>query len=144
LLIEAEARSEITLDASKSYGPDGDELSFNCYQYKEPTTAQSHIHCAVAPDVEFNHVALEGNQSRSIANVTLLPPDTSAVNIFTGQALNKGQALHFILEVKDNGSPSLATYKRVVVQVTNRDLRGGKRKSIIPSPRHLGILLSKH
>ncbi|KAL2840300.1 hypothetical protein BJY01DRAFT_257429 [Aspergillus pseudoustus] len=125
--IEVEAGAQITLDASKSYDPDGDDLTFRWFQYKEATSAQSHIHWAIVPDVEF--VLAEGTPSGAVVDVTIPGPETTAVDILTGQALEKGQALHFILEVKDKGTPSLITYKRVVAQVTNRELRGAKGKA---------------
>jgi hypothetical protein len=30
-----------------------------------------------------------------------------------------------ILEVTDDGTPNLTSYRRVLIQVTNKDLRGG-------------------
>ncbi|GAM39537.1 hypothetical protein TCE0_034f11168 [Talaromyces pinophilus] len=135
LWIEAEAGGEITLDASKSYDPDGDELSFNWFQYKEPTTAQSLIHWPQVADVEF----IPMGKQQSVVKVKLPPPETAAVDILNGVALEKGQTLHFILELKDNGTPSLTTYKRVVVQVTNRQLRGGSGKTFDTITEALGL-----
>lgn len=134
LWIEAEAGTEITLDASKSYDPDGDELSFNWFQYKEPTSAQSLIHWTQVPDVEFFPV----EKQKSIVKVKLPPPQISAVDILNGVALEKGQTLHFILEVKDNGTPSITTYKRVVVQLTNRHLQGASGKAFDTITEALG------
>jgi hypothetical protein len=37
----------------------------------------------------------------------------------------KGQLLHLVLEVKDNGSPALISYRRVIIQTTNEKLLGG-------------------
>jgi hypothetical protein len=37
----------------------------------------------------------------------------------------QGQLLHLILEVTDNGTPPLTTYRRVLIQATNKDLKGG-------------------
>lgn len=44
--------------------------------------------------------------------------EVSAVDILTGRALKKGQ-LYFIFEVEGAELPTLTTYKRVVVRVTN-------------------------
>jgi hypothetical protein len=43
----------------------------------------------------------------------------------SGKAVERGQLLHLILEVTDDGTPSLTSYRRVLIQVTNRELRGG-------------------
>jgi hypothetical protein len=37
----------------------------------------------------------------------------------------QGQLLHLILEVTDDGTPSLTSYRRVLIQATNKELRGG-------------------
>lgn len=37
----------------------------------------------------------------------------------------KGQVLHVILEVTDSGTPSLMSYRRVVIQATNKELKVG-------------------
>jgi hypothetical protein len=127
-LLDVEAGTEMILDASKSYDPDGDELTFNWFQYKEATTAQSRIHWPKVAEIVFEPVEKEGSPKGAIVKVQLPSPETCAVEILTGTALEKGQELHLILEVKDNGTPSLITYKRVVVQITNHELRGGSGK----------------
>ena len=121
--IEAEAGEEITLDASQSYDPDADELTFSWVQYKEPSTAQSEIHWHTVPDVEF---AMK--PSGPVVRIKLPPPESCAVNILTGKALETGQLLHIILQVTDNGTPNLTTFKRILVQVTNFQFRGGQSK----------------
>ena len=118
--IEAEAGSTITLDASESYDPDGDDMTFRWTQYKEATTAQSEVHWHVVPDVEFEPVDPTGK----VVKVQLPAAEACAVNMLTGEALEKGQVLHFVLRVEDSGLPTLTTYKRVVVQITNKSGRG--------------------
>ncbi len=121
--LEAEAGTEITLDASETYDPDGDELTFGWFQYKEPTAAQSEIHWPKVTDVIFLP-----KPSSPVVTVKLPAPEDSAVDILTGKTLEKGQILHLILQVTDSGTPSLTTYKRVLVQVTNRQSAGGQSK----------------
>jgi hypothetical protein len=57
LMLEAEA--EVILDASQSYDPDGDRLSFEWFHYTEITHAQSPIYWHV-PDIEVQSLE-EGN-----------------------------------------------------------------------------------
>jgi hypothetical protein len=119
--VGAEANTEITLDASESYDPDADELIFSWFQYKEPTSAQSHIHWHKIPDVKF-----APQPSGPVVKVKLPSPEDCAVDILNGNALEKGQVLHLILQVTDNGTPSLTTYKRILVQITNHQSIGGR------------------
>lgn len=123
LLMDAEAGSEISLDASRSYDPDGDELVFKWFYYKDVTRAHAHVHWFV-PDIEIRPVDKEGK----IVKITLPPPEISAADKVTGKALAKGMLHHFILQITDKGSPPLTTYKRVVVQTTNDKLLGGSGK----------------
>lgn len=139
--VDAEAGSELVLDASRSYSPDSEDgsgLTFEWYHYKEPTTTGSLVHWPSVPDVEFVPVTSDSSggarkttEPGAVVRVTIPPPQTCAVDILTGQPLEKGQLLHFILTVQ--GSPStspaalrMTTYKRVVVQVTNHARRGGR------------------
>jgi len=127
--IDAEAGSDITLDASSSYDPDdesagADALEFSWMHYKEPTQTDSLVHWVTVPDVTFTPT-----DKSSIFKITVPPPEACAIGILTGEPLEKGQVLHFILTVRDNGNGTphrLTTYKRVVVQVTNHQKRGGR------------------
>jgi hypothetical protein len=125
LYIDAEADSEILLDASESYDPDGDELTFLWSHYKDVTATQWWVDAEVM-DVEFKKM----NQAGSIVKVKLPQPEKCAVDLFSRQPQKKGQLFHFILEVKDNGSPMLRTYRRVAVQITKEELRGGGRSEL--------------
>ena len=127
LMLEAEAGTEITLNASQSYDPDGDELKFSWSHYRDVTATQWWVDAEVATiELEDLDTSSPGRKVKA----RLPPPEKCAVDMFTGKAKVKGQVFHLILQVTDNGSPSLTTYKRVVVQVMNRDLRGGREKAV--------------
>lgn len=121
LLLEAEADSELTLDASETYDPDGDELEFSWFHYKDVTATHWGVDEEVA-DIKFQSNA--SDRPNSIVTVRLPPPEKCAIETFSGEPLEKGQVMHLILSVTDLGIPRLTTYKRIVVQITNRELRG--------------------
>ncbi len=78
----------ITIDASKTFDPDGDNLSFHWWIYGEIST----------PGAVLQHT---GN-----GQAELKIPESSS----------KGQ-IHLILEVKDHGDPELFAYRRLVLNI---------------------------
>lgn len=124
VLLQAEAGSSIDLDASESYDPDGDELTFKWLHYKDVTASQWNVDAEVVT-VEF--VDLDPAKPGRRVRAQLPPPEKCAVDMFTGKAQSRGQVMHFVLEVSDSGTPSMTTYKRVVVQTTNKELKGGRK-----------------
>lgn len=123
VFLTAEAGSDIILDASKSYDPDQDELTFTWFHYKDVTATQWWVDAEVAT-VRFSGV--DGKVPGMIVKARMPPAEKCAVDMFTGKAQEKGQIMHLVLEVKDNGTPSMTTYKRVVVQIVNPGLEGGR------------------
>lgn len=80
----------VKLDATGSSDPDMNALNYNWTFYHEPSNYNG--------DVKIENAG-------SSAATFFIPPDAS------------GRCLHVILEVYDNGSPSLFAYRRVIMNV---------------------------
>lgn len=82
------AGDQVIISAVGSKDPDGDNLNFRWFIYREAgsLTGIPDLKIADAKEISF-----------------LMP------------ALDKGQSLHLILEVKDTGSPSLFSYRRIIL-----------------------------
>lgn len=91
LNLTAKPGSKIQLSAKGTTDPDGDKLYYKWWQYNEAETFKGTIGIKDAdqPDASFT-----------------LPKDVV-----------KGQNIHIVCEVKDNGSPVLTRYKRVIVTI---------------------------
>lgn len=91
LRIAAGPGQEVSLDAGSSRDPDGGTLAYEWFVYAEAGT-------------------YEGQMSLTEVSsaVTVLPVPRDA----------GGKTIHVVLAVRDNGTPPLAAYRRVVVQVT--------------------------
>ena len=79
----------VRLDASRSTDPDGNKLTFRWWQYHEAGTSETKV---------------------IIANPDSPTPSFVAPN-------EPGKQLHLILEVTDDGMPSLVGYQRVIVTI---------------------------
>jgi hypothetical protein len=79
----------INLDASKSFDANGDKLNFNWFVYREAGNYQG----------EFNI------ENPSSAKQKLVVPNDI-----------KGKEIHIILEVRDNGTPALVSYRRFILK----------------------------
>jgi len=81
----------VALSANGTKDPDGDELTYQWWQYKEADTYDGTIEIKDA-----------GQKVASFA----VPDDAG-----------EGQTIHIICEVTDNGVPSLTRYQRIIVEV---------------------------
>jgi hypothetical protein len=88
--LEAAAGERLALDASGSKDPDGHDLSFRWYVYREASTYRGEA------GLENAHT------SKAVLRI---PKDAG------------GKTIHVILELSDRGSPCLTSYRRVVVSV---------------------------
>jgi len=89
--ITAKSGELITLDASSSTDPDNDSLNYRWIYYKEVGTLIRH-------EIEIKNL------------------DSSKIN-FIAPEVDEGKTIHFILEVEDDGVPSLTRYQRVIISV---------------------------
>lgn len=122
-IVAIEAGEELHLDASSTYDPDGDQLTFSWYQYREPSVVPAGL-----IDPQVMDLAIEVSDDGKSSKIRIPPPEKCAIDFLSGQAKAKGQTFHVILEVTDMGSPPLTSYKRIVINVTNTGLRGGRDK----------------
>jgi len=88
--IKIKSGKKVTLDASKSYDPDGNKIVFSWWQYIEAGT--------------FNGTVKINNQGKAKMN-------------FVAPEVRESQSIHIILKVSDNGNPSLCAYQRVIITV---------------------------
>ena len=91
--IRVEPGIRVSLNAEETYDPDGDQLTYGWFVYKEAGTYKGSV------DIENN----------ASARAYLIAPE-----------VKDPESLHVILEVKDNGQPSLYSYRRVIITVEDK------------------------
>ena len=97
--LTAKPGGRVNLSATGSSDPDGDELSYQWFLYKEPGT--------------FTVSSARSGQPLSIENAD---KQDAWFEVPTSRVLRNG-TMHIILAVTDNGTPRLTRYRRVIVDV---------------------------
>ncbi|MFB9133818.1 nucleoside hydrolase-like domain-containing protein [Vibrio olivae] len=95
--IEAKSGEKVNLSATGSSDPDNDALNYRWWQYAEPSAHALQIH--FGPKIELSST----NQA-----------DTS----FVAPKVDKPTPFHVIIEVSDEGTPSLYSYRRAIITVS--------------------------
>jgi len=92
-MIQVASGQQVNLSAAGTTDPDGDDLSYHWFVYKEAGT--------------FN------------GDVTIENSDTAEA-AFEAPKVKEPVSLHIILEVKDNGRPRLYSYRRLIVTIEGK------------------------
>jgi hypothetical protein len=90
LQVSAEPGSAVELKALGSSDPDGNKLNYSWSFYKEASSYKGELKLK--------------NQTEAVATVTI--PENAS-----------GKTMHIILEIHDDGKPSLYAYRRVIINV---------------------------
>lgn len=88
--ITVKSGKKVKLDAGKSSDPDGDDIVFSWWQYKDAGSYEGLV--------KFNK------------------PE-NARSGFVAPNVSEPETLHIILKVTDNGSPSLDSYQRLIITI---------------------------
>jgi hypothetical protein len=94
--ITAAVGAQVTLDAAGSRDPDHDRIAYRWWQYPEPSIPAFDL--VRPPDLQ-----IQG--------------DTSIRASFVVPSVTRRTSFHVILEARDDGTPPLTSYRRVIVTV---------------------------
>ena len=107
IFMDAMVGQPVVLDASQSHDPDGQTLHYSWFQYGE---------AGAGSGLAFADVKIADAES---AKATITPTTTCRpmwIQLPNTKCPTEGMA-HIILAVTDNGSPSLTSYRRIVLNV---------------------------
>jgi len=107
LTISAQVGTPVNLDAAGTRDPDGNALKYTWFFYPEADTG--------IPDqpVSSSSPGPGAGPRKPIPRVTVENADSSTATVIP----NGAGVAHVILAVEDNGSPSLTSYRRVILEI---------------------------
>ena len=110
IMIDAEVGWPVRVDASATHDPDGNTLRYRWFHYPE----------AGVTGTALAAVTIAGGDG-PVATVT--PTATCRPQWLPGRPCPEAGTAHIILAVTDDGSPSLTSYRRIILRVRGRSPR---------------------
>jgi hypothetical protein len=121
LILDARVGTPVTLEAAGTRDPDGDSLRYRWFYYPEagtgipgrPVVARSPRARMEPPGAGGIPSAPEGGLPQPTPRVTVRDEATAKATVLP----NVAGTAHVILEVEDDGVPSLTTYRRIIFEI---------------------------
>lgn len=106
--LDVEVGTKLVIDASKSYDLNGRKLTYKWFHYREPSLTQGNI--GEVPEIPINSLNDEG----SIVEIEVPDYVGACFNLFR-RPLDSCKSYHIVLDVSNDGTPSLHTYRRFIL-----------------------------
>jgi len=126
VLVNATAGVPLTLDAAGTRDPDGDRLRYRWFFYPEAGTGNPGQPVVSGPSVPIGGGGVPGEgriPSGPAGGPRQPPPRVTLANETTPRVTVTSRipgTAHIILAVEDDGTPSLAAYRRVIVTTAGK------------------------
>lgn len=108
-IIEAAVDSKITIDASKSYDLNSRLFTFKWFHYREISLTQANI--LEVPEIPIT----KENEIGSKVSFKV-PTFKEACHSIFGRPLQNCKEYHIVLEVTNDGTPSMSSYRRFIIK----------------------------